>query len=256
MKIFFTFIILLIGIFFSFFISQNSNQENFSTTLNIPFTSYIINLEETDEGKRRFPIIQSIFPKATRFPATYGKTFDFTPYYDSVLTESWDMGKWKNNKSEITKMTDGEKGVAMSHYNLWTKISKEKEPHLILEDDAIGVNVNTSDVLNEIFASLPKDYDIYLLGFIDLEPKNIIDLHTKVKQFVLLHSYIITPKGAQKMLENLPINMPVDSWISSISDKINIYRHNYGNMSKKNRFISRLITQIRDEKQIVNTNVI
>ena len=256
MKIFFTFIILLIGIFFSFFIFPNSKQENFSTTLNIPFTSYIINLEETDEGKRRFPIIQSIFPKAKRFPATYGKTFDFTPYYDSVLTETWDMGKWKNNKSEITKMTDGEKGVAMSHYNLWTKIAKEKEPHLILEDDAIGVNVNTSDVLNEIFESLPKDYDIYLLGFIDLEPKNIINLHTKVKQFVLLHSYIITPKGAQKMLENLPINMPVDSWISSISDKINIYRHNYGNMSKKNRFISRLITQIRDEKQIVNTNVI
>lgn len=256
MKIFFTFIIVLIGIFFSFTLFPKYMKENFSTTLNIPFKSYIINLEETEEGKKRFPIIQSIFPKATRFPATYGKTFDFSPYYDSVLTESWDMGKWKNNKSEIIKMSDGEKGVAMSHYNIWTKIAKEKEPYLILEDDAIGININTPDILNEIFSSLPKNYDIYLLGFIDLEPTNITDFHTKVKQFVLFHSYIITPKGAQKILENLPINMPVDSWISSISDKINIYRHNYGNMSKKNRFISRLITQVRNEKQIVNTNVI
>ena len=136
------------------------------------------------------------------------------------------------------------------------KIAKEKEPYIILEDDAIGVNSSTQNVLNEIIESLPKDFDIYLLGYIDLEPINITNLHEKVKDFVLLHSYIITPKGAQKILEQLPINMPIDSWLSSISDKINIYRHNYGNMGKKNRFYGRLITQMRNEKQIVNTNII
>jgi GR25 family glycosyltransferase involved in LPS biosynthesis len=144
----------------------------------------------------------------------------------------------------------------MSHYNLWKKIANEKEPHIILEDDAIGVNSNTQIILDEIIKNLPNDYDIYLLGFIDLEPKNITNEHEKVKEFVLLHSYIITPKGAQKILEQLPINMPVDSWLSSISDKINIYRHNYGNTGKNGRFISALITQVRNEKQIVNTNII
>ena len=91
---------------------------------------------------------------------------------------------------------------------------------------------------------------------IDLEPINITNLHEKVKDFVLLHSYIITPKGAQKILEQLPINMPVDSWLSSISDKINIYRHNYGFTGKNSRFNGTLITQVRNEKQIVNTNII
>lgn len=256
MKILLTFIIILIGVFFSFMLYPKYIQENFSETIKLPYKTYIINLDETEEGKRRLPIIQGIFPNSKRFPATYGKKFDFKPYYDSVLTKNWDHGKWKSDKSNIIDLSDGEKGIIMSHYNLWTKIAKEKEPHIILEDDAIGVNSNTQMVLNEIIETLPKDYDIYLLGFIDLEPINVTSLHSKVKEFVLLHSYIITPKGAKKLLQELPINMPVDSWLSSISEKINIYRHNFGNMGKKNRFYGRLITQKRNEKQIVNTNII
>jgi GR25 family glycosyltransferase involved in LPS biosynthesis len=256
MKVFNSFIIILIGIFFSFLVFPKSIQENFSEQIKFPYPAYVINLEETQEGKERLPIIKEIFPDVKRFPATYGKNFDFKPYYDSVLTKTWDHGKWKSNKSNIIEMSDGEKGVLMSHYNLWTKIAKEKEPHIILEDDAIGVNANTQIVLKEIFETLPKDYDIYLLGFIDLEPINITNLHSKVKSFVLLHSYIITPNGAKKLLEQLPINMPIDTWLSSISDKINIYRHNFGNIGKKNRFNGRLITQKRKEKQIVNTNII
>ena len=256
MKIFITFIIVLIGVFFSFFLFPKSIQENFSEIIKLPYTTYVINLDETEEGKKRLPIIQGIFPDAKRFPAIYGKKFDFTPYYDSVLTKTWDHGKWKSSESNIVEMSDGEKGVIMSHYNLWSKIAKEKDPHIILEDDAIGVNANTEIILKEILETLPKDYDIYLLGFIDLEPTNVTSLLAKVKAFVLLHSYIITPKGAQKLLEQLPINMPVDTWLSSISDKLNIYRHNFGNTGKKNRFIGRLITQKRNEKQIVNTNII
>jgi len=256
MKIFNSFIIILIGVFFSFIIFPKFIQEHFSETIKLPYPTYIINLEETEEGKRRLPIIQGIFPKAKRFQATYGKNFDFKPYYDSVLTKSWDHGKWKTGKSNMIELSDGEKGIIMSHYNLWTKIAKEKEPHIIFEDDAVGVNSNTQIVLDEVLETLPKDYDIYLLGFIDLEPINVSSLHAKVKEFVLLHSYIITPKGAQKLLEQLPINMPVDTWLSSISDKINIYRHNFGNTGKKNKFYGRLITQKRNEKQIVNTNII
>lgn len=249
------FLIILIGVFFSFIVFPKHIQENFSEKIKLPYPTHIINLEETEEGKRRLPIILDIFTKSKRFPATYGKTFNFAPYYDTILTKSWDHGKWKTGKSNIVKLTDGEKGVAMSHYNLWRKISKEKDPHIILEDDAVGINSNTQIFLNKILKTLPKDYDMYLLGFIDLEPINIKNLHAKVKEFVLLHSYIITPKGAQKLLKQAPINMPVDTWISSISDKLNIYRHNFGLMNWKNQFCGRLITQKRDEKQIINTNI-
>lgn len=130
MKIFITFIIVLIGVFFSFFLFSKSIQENFSEIIKLPYTTYVINLDETEEGKKRLPIIQGIFPDAKRFPAIYGKKFDFTPYYDSVLTKTWDHGKWKSSESNIVEMSDGEKGVIMSHYNLWSKIAKEKNPIL------------------------------------------------------------------------------------------------------------------------------
>jgi GR25 family glycosyltransferase involved in LPS biosynthesis len=256
MKILNCIIIILIGVFFLFIIFPIKIKENFSEKIKLPYPTYIINLEETEEGKRRLPIILDIYKDSKRFPATYGKNFNFNPYYDSVLTKNWDYGKWKFNQSNMIEMTDGEKGIIMSHYNLWKKIANEKEPHIILEDDAIGINSNTQIILDEIIKTLPNDYDIYLLGFIDLEPKNIINQNEKVKEFVLLHSYIITPRGAQKLLEQLPINMPVDSWLSSVSDRINIYRHNYGYSGKNGRFYSTLITQVRDEKQIVNTNII
>jgi hypothetical protein len=73
MNIFNSLIIILIGIFFSFLVFPKSIQENFSERIRLPFPTYIINLDETQEGKERLPIIQSIFPDAKRFPATYGK---------------------------------------------------------------------------------------------------------------------------------------------------------------------------------------
>jgi GR25 family glycosyltransferase involved in LPS biosynthesis len=139
----------------------------------------------------------------------------------------------------------------MSHYNLWRKISKEKEPHIILEDDAIGINSNTQIFLNKILKKLPKDYDMYLIGFVDLEPINTKSLHAKVKEFVLLHSYIITPKGAQKLLEQLPINMPVDTWISSISDKLNIYRHNIGMYFRQIKYLPPQCWDYKQEKSVL-----
>ena len=152
MKILNFILIIFIGVFFSFLIFPISLQEHFSEQIKFPYPTYIINLDETQEGKERLPIIQAIFPDAKRFPAIYGKNFDFKPYYDSILTKNWDHGKWKSNNSNIIELSDGEKGVLMSHYNLWTKIAKEKNPYIILEDDATGVNANTQPVSH--FASV------------------------------------------------------------------------------------------------------
>lgn len=247
-------IILLLFIIFAFYPSPQVT-EAFSVPINFKYPTYIINLSETAEGRRRWPIIHDIYPSGKKWPAVYGKTFNFQPYYGKVITPEWDMGLWKNGKSKIVPMSDGEKGVAMSHYQLWKKIAKSSQPHVILEDDAIEHTKYIQEILEDIYANIPKDFDMYLLGYVDLEPKNTKYRNAIVKQFVLLHSYIVTPKGAQKLLDKLPINMPVDSWISSLTSDLKIYRHNYGKMRKKG-YYSLLIKQKRNEKQIVNTNII
>ena len=247
-------IIIILFIIFAFFPTPQIT-ESFSAPINFKYPTYIINLSETQEGRRRWPIINNIYPYAKRWPAVYGKTYNFNPYYGKVITPEWDMGLWKNGKSKIVPMSDGEKGVAMSHYHLWKKIAQSSQPHVILEDDAIEHNKYAQQILEDIYANMPKDFDLYLLGYIDLEPTDTKSKNARVKQFVLLHSYIITPKGAQKLLEKLPINMPVDSWLSSLTDDVKIYRHNYGKMMKKG-YYGLVIKQKRNEKQIVNTNII
>ena len=44
--------------------------------------------------------------------------------------------------------------------------------------------------------------------------------------------YIINYKCAKKLLQYLPMNAPIDSWLSNLSSKINIYRHNYTYIGK------------------------
>jgi GR25 family glycosyltransferase involved in LPS biosynthesis len=71
---------------------------------------------------------------------------------------------------------------------------------------------------------VPSDWDMILLGFWlhkgDNGSEIIKNRIYKVKDFVLLHSYIINKKGALKFLNLTPIDMPIDSWISKYSDRV------------------------------------
>ena len=201
------------------------------------------------------------FYNKERFPAIYGKTYNYSNEINKrIITEDWDFGKWKYGKSKIIPFDKGEIGVALSHYYIWKKLSQDPNLNtiLILEDDAINIHSQFTNIVNEKMKLLPDDWDIFLLGFWlhrgDINQKPYNNEIYKVKEFVLLHSYIINKKGANKLLKYLPIDMPVDSWISKHSNKINIYRHNIIKENNNTKPSSSLIRQLRNEKQIKNTN--
>jgi GR25 family glycosyltransferase involved in LPS biosynthesis len=240
---------------------KNKDKEAFTNQYPYDVT-YIINLSETQEGRRRWNVIKNMdeFYNKNRFHAIYGKQYNYLPEVsNNIITTEWDFGKWKYNKSEIIPLDQGEIGVSLSHYYVWKKIVDENiNSALVLEDDAINVDLNFSEYVNEIMKDVPYDWDMVLLGFWlhkgDNGSEIIKDKIYKVKDFVLLHSYIINKKGAQKFLNLTPIDMPIDSWISKHSDKVNIYRHHIIKPSKNDKYSSRLIVQKRNEKQIKNTN--
>ena len=223
---------------------------------------YVINLSETKEGIRRWKVIQQhpyLKDKVIRFPATYGKERNKQLYDNKIVNTNWDYGRWLSPKyTKVIDMTDGELGVSISHYRLWKMIAEQNEfdSVLILEDDAIQISTDIEKRLDDIFKEVPNNWDIILLGFWlhkgDTGYK-VSDNIYRVKDFVLMHSYIINKKGAKKLLQNLPIDAPLDTWMSLISDKLFIYRHNFIK-NQSSRPSSRLIVQERLEKQIVNTN--
>lgn len=224
-------------------------------------TTLVINLMETIEGRRRWDIIQNnYFFKniVKRFPGVYGKTRDKSVYDNIVVNTTWDIGKWLNNKSRIIDMSDGEIGVSISHYNIWKYIVENNMGKVfILEDDAIDISYQFNRYLEIIFNEVPDNWDIILLGFWlhkgDTGYKVSKNIY-RVKDFVLMHGYIINTKGASKLLQHLPIDAPLDTWISSISDDLYIYRHHFVTHVNKNQPYSIMINQKRKEKQIVNTN--
>ena len=220
---------------------------------------FIINLTETKEGRRRKEIIlkmkQNLYKNATFFKGIHGKSYNYTKELEkNVIKEYWDFGKWKKmEKSKIIEMDKGEIGVSLSHYYLWENIVRNGRNTIILEDDAIHINDKFDKYLDFLMSKIPQDWDIFLLGFYLHQGDDglkVNDFIVKVKNFVLMHATIVSPKGAHKLLNLTPIDKPLDTWLSVHSDKINIYRHNLMNYNKQ----STLIQQKRLEKQIKNTN--
>jgi len=224
---------------------------------------FVINLANTDTGKERwleFKQKNFFAPYAERFSGIYGKTYNYNKEIrQGIIKENWDFGKWKGQShSQIVPLSKGEIGCCLSHYYVWKKIVDENiKTCLILEDDANKVDPQILNKINVSAAYLPKDWDVFLIGFWSHKGNNDTKINShiwKVKNFVMMHCYIINTRGAKKLMNEIPINMPIDSWVSSVSDKVNIYRHNYIN-SNNGKPIGNLIFQnLQLKSEISHTN--
>ena len=157
-------------------------------------------------------------------------------------------------------MTPSEIGVALSHYNIWKKLENKNMYNkgiLVIEDDASRISKDFIKKFNLIMKNVPHDWDIILFGFTchkGNKGKQINKIIWKVEDFILLHCYLINPKCFKKIKNLLPINAPLDTWLSQKSDVLNIYRHNFISNKKAKNPSSKLIKQRGEDKQNVNTN--
>ena len=127
---------------------------------------------------------------------------------------------------------------------------------LVLEDDARNVHIDFENIFIDTMNNVPNDWDMILFGFwLHRGEKGykINEKIWKVKDFALLHCYLINIKCVKKLMKLLPINEPLDTWLSSNTNNINVYRHNILKKYKINP-ASDLIKQIIIKKQIINTN--
>jgi GR25 family glycosyltransferase involved in LPS biosynthesis len=123
--------------------------------------------------------------------------------------------------------TMGAIGCYLSHIKLWKYIiDNHLEYTLVFEDDCSN-NLKINDIYKRL-KYIPNDWDILLLSSADscyLKKKVKKKLY-KVNRFFLTHAYIIKYKTAKYLLneENLfPIEQQIDSKLSDLSNKINIY---------------------------------
>lgn len=167
------------------------------------------------------------------FKATDGKV---TPIPDSEVSRSWNTARnvvyqkrrairkgWNDLDTYQVRdleLSPGERGCASSHIRAWRHCldnagADGKRPLLVLEDDAAPTD-QFVPILARALAELPSDADVLYLGYSQAaEWRREISPELVESEYVWTTvAYIIWPKGAQKLLSQLPVNEPVDNWMA------------------------------------------
>jgi len=90
-------------------------------------------------------------------------------------------------------------------------------PLLVLEDDA-APTAEFTQVLARALVALPADADLLYLGYSQAaEWRREVSPELVESEYVWTTvAYIVWPKGARKLLSNLPVSEPVDNWMAGL----------------------------------------
>lgn len=110
----------------------------------------------------------------------------------------------------------------ITFYNSSQWFNINQKYYLVFEDD-MEINSQYKDnfilQLNEIQNALPLDTDICYLGYskpFDVKFPRVHKLLSKPNYLWQLHAYLLSSSGAKKLLSYLPIDSPVDNFISRL----------------------------------------
>lgn len=129
---------------------------------------------------------------------------------------------WNDHESYVARqyfMSAGERGCAMSHVRAWRMCAErtDDKPLLVLEDDAEPI-----PEFNRIFAqcmeTLPQDADIVYLGYSQAAPwrREVGPVLVEAEYVWTTVAYLIWPRCAKYLLEQLPVDQPVDNWMACL----------------------------------------
>ena len=198
--------------------------------------SYLINLEKRpDKLKEFFDNYPYKKNNITVFKAIDGNKIVLNEEIIQFIINYINKNSSNNNKGPIK----GELGCTLSHMNIWKLICNnddlnENDKIAIFEDDAFFTS-NFKEVWNEI--EFPDDLDFMYIGgrfYDNYLPSNLKDWYNYSKHVYTTnledrttHSYIITKKGANKLLqiikENNGIHNPIDHWLTEQMVFLNSY---------------------------------
>lgn len=161
-------------------------------------------------------------------------TIDPSPWFNMAPGALQEFRK-RGNK---IKCSNAESAIALGHIKMWHDFLKSgKECALFVEDD-VKFSYRFEERLNKIMTKeLSKDdFDLLYLSTLPSEHGFTWDPYSKNTLKVFngiwwLSGYILTRRGAQKLLDNLPVVGPVDVWINHIFPQMEVY------MSKENLIV-------------------
>jgi len=113
--------------------------------------------------------------------------------------------------SSYTLYNNGRYACYLGHYNIWNKfLNSDKKYALIFEDDIYFDNNSDSNLeikskLLNILNNIPKDADIVYVDYCYETCNNVQELFYKSNKPLCNHCYILSQKGAIKLIDKLKI---------------------------------------------------
>jgi GR25 family glycosyltransferase involved in LPS biosynthesis len=205
---------------------------------------FVLNLRERVDRREG---LTSLLKKHKMFDITewvygiHGQHLVYEPNPRNVLAEYNFMYHWEVNpdtrfksdfehyKKQNLIATRNELAVSLGHIKMWRSFLKSKaESALFLEDDAMfGKGIKKK--ITSIMKDLPEDWDMVYLsayrspfgGYDTVEYSDNLDrLNFGV---FWLSGYLLSKKGAKKLLRKRPVKGPVDVWINHQFKDMNVF---------------------------------
>ena len=131
-------------------------------------------------------------------------------------------------------MSRAEIAVAQSHINVWKKIAAgNNENVLILEDDTwfrSGFAKQMDQAWTEIVVenNVKGGFDVLYVSYLEVKhgaPKSFLSssLFRPVRGLWHMSGYVLSRKGAEKLLRLLPCRGPVDLWINHQFNVLDVF---------------------------------
>lgn len=140
-----------------------------------------------------------------------------------------------DTESIVIEMTDQEIAIALSHIEIWQLIAASDINYTLILEDDVYFKKDFSKILNKLWKEIQVDlngeFDILFLSYEhvkdakvnpEINPKNK-KYHKPLNGIWQASGYILSKKGAQKLLNLLPVYGPIDLWLNLVFNELNVY---------------------------------
>lgn len=199
---------------------------------NIPF--FVINLDSrTDRLQRVQEQAKQQDVQFVRMKALTSNDVD-----DNIITRQWQAtlnSKFdrKQDPDALVTLSNGERGCAGSHAQIWERIRHETTPVCIMEDDVM-LRENFKHIFNMAMEWVEKNSItapiLYLEHLVAEWKGKGVDLTTThfmrpITYGWNLGCYVVWPSTVKLLLQNLPMKEPVDNYIAKLmyEGKVNAF---------------------------------
>lgn len=174
---------------------------------------------------------------AQDFPYEIPKDSDVDPIYtlgEQLFVEPQPLSLPSQlDLSSPIRMSNPEVAVARSHIDIWRQVAAGQHKHVLIIEDDVWFQVNFASKIDQVWdeiktkGGMDNNFDILYLSYQEVKhgaPKTFFsdNVFRPVKGLWFLSGYVLSRKGAKKLIGLLPCRGPVDLWINHKFDVLDV----------------------------------